>query len=573
MSSWLSLLVLPAQAYSTSQAYSAPHGFAAKANSVLAKGNIFPDSYFDWIPEFVGASLPGAEAKSLTTTLTSPCWANVTALTVLSGSEVTIHFDAQKPKRSLLCHDFYLLMTNEKYEHHEIILGGKSTATLKDLTAREIADIQAAGVRIFHFAGSEADVLASVAETALLFTGVMSGPAVKDDEALRNIKWLTDYMGGTSGAALDPHFGEVRNASLSDLTPFINEDDIADGDMFCILRLDGLDPLINWGTGGSCGHTVMAMRLGTPPVLHVVESQAKGAYWPKDFVQRNSWADWVANAKAADYNVLWLPLSPASRKAFDAEKAREAFETKYEGLLYGYPNMLWGWFDKGDGSNFPAGKAGRPSPLSNALLAAVFSVLDPLLFGKSEAGGADGPAAKPKVPSLWDGAIGQRLGVPPSQIANTSTAALLALARSRNISFGDLMQMPEQDDWEYVLDDSQCGRAAGCTGPAQVCNVFVCKIWKAGGLFDVDFNCGELTPLDTYSMKIFDDAPTQLPPQCRQADPNSDPRYCQILGKYRNGLGKWYNSVAPYAHQRESCPSQAPAYPQRFGNPTVAATC
>jgi len=63
------------------------------------------------------------------------------------------------------------------------------------------------------------------------------------------------------------------------------------------------------------------MALRVDGELCLIEAQAKGAYWPKDFVQRNAFADWIAMAKKADYNVIWLPLSGASRARFNATAA------------------------------------------------------------------------------------------------------------------------------------------------------------------------------------------------------------------------------------------------------------
>lgn len=91
---------------------------------------------------------------------------------------------------------------------------------------------------------------------------------------------------------------------------------IRSGDMFCILRLDGLDPIILWGTGCTevsliaiilyierifamslcltniytihdtgthCGHTVVAVWYEEE--LYILESQVKSNYWPKDLIQ------------------------------------------------------------------------------------------------------------------------------------------------------------------------------------------------------------------------------------------------------------------------------------------------
>lgn len=318
------------------------------------------------------------------------------------------------------------------------------------------------------------------------------------------------------------------------------------------------------------GHNVMALTVDGE--LCIVEAQSKGGYWPKDFVQRNALADWIAMAKRADYNVIWLPLSSTSRARFNATEAEATFKAEYgmtcslllapcfllisngqpgiklapcsclpEGLLYGFPNMLWGWFDSAD-RNFPP-------PLDIHLVTTLFSMVDPLL-----------QTLTPTTPSLWNGAIAQRLGLEPSR--NHTTAGLLNIARrTKNLTFGDLLAMPERDHWQYPLTDSTCGRKAGCTGPAQVCNVFVCKMWKAGGLFDADFECGEQVPLDTYQMALYDSAP-QLSERCKRADPMNK-HYCQILGDYRMDLPH-FNSVPPFAGMRESCPSQAPDYPLRF---------
>lgn len=92
-------------------------------------------------------------------------------------------------------------------------------------------------------------------------------------------------------------------------------------------------------------------------------------------------------------------------------------------------------------------------------------------------------------------------------------------------------------------------------------------MWQAGIFGDLadEINCGELTPLDTYEMAIFQDTPSpaQFPPECALADPDGDKRYCQILGAYRNALPH-FNSVPPFAHMREHCPSKAPDYTERF---------
>lgn len=53
----------------------------------------------------------------------------------------------------------------------------------------------------------------------------------------------------------------------------------------------------------------------------------------------------------------------------------------------------------------------------------------------------------------------------------------------------------EQDGWMY--NTTRYGKPA--MGPSMVCCVFVCNMWKAGGVFsniDNDFQCAELTNWD-----------------------------------------------------------------------------
>lgn len=85
--------------------------------------------------------------------------------------------------------------------------------------------------------------------------------------------------------------------------------------------------------------------------------------------------------------------------------------------------------------------------------------------------------------------------------------------------------MPEQDDYIYPGAE---GEYPG--GKVSVCNVFVCRMWKAAGLLgDLDIQCAEFTPLDNVQLKIFDE--NYDPPQeCKTADPMNT-KFCQIMGK------------------------------------------
>ncbi len=52
----------------------------------------------------------------------------------------------------------------------------------------------------------------------------------------------------------------------------LQEDFIQTGDLFLVLRLDGIDPIIMYGTGSHVGHSCMAMRFEDDGELYIVES-------------------------------------------------------------------------------------------------------------------------------------------------------------------------------------------------------------------------------------------------------------------------------------------------------------
>ena len=79
---------------------------------------------------------------------------------------------------------------------------------------------------------------------------------------------------------------------------------------------------------------------------------------------------------------------------------------------------------------------------SACTLVLTYQVFDPLLTR----------AMGSSIPSLWNGALAHRIGLPltPSQGTGAlSTSTLLARARALYLSYGDLLRMPEQDAWSY----------------------------------------------------------------------------------------------------------------------------
>eukprot|EP00960_Hanusia_phi_P057269 763519-Hanusia_phi.AAC.3 len=89
------------------------------------------------------------------------------------------------------------------------------------------------------------------------------------------------------------------------------------------------------------------------------------------------------------------------------------------------------------------------------------------------------------------------------------------MAQSKGLSFGKLMSLPEQDDWVYPGVKDPKGGWKYRPGPSVVCDVLVCRLWKAGGLLPSSVNCAEFTPFDLYELDLFLQDASSLPPGCK----------------------------------------------------------
>lgn len=136
------------------------------------------------------------------------------------------------------------------------------------------------------------------------------------------------------------------------------------------------------------------------------------------------------------------------------------------------------------------------------------------------------------------------------------TPDLFQLASQRGLDMLDVAAMVELDEWRY--NTTRYGKPA--EGPSNVCCVWVCSVWKAGGLLPEPVQCTEQTNYDDYSLTIIDPSP-DVPEQCKTVDDNP---LCQLGGRYRlilNGM----SARAPYPGMGQTCPSQGPNYTRPAG--------
>ncbi|CAL5392899.1 unnamed protein product [Camellia sinensis] len=114
--------------------------------------------------------------------------------------------------------------------------------------------------------------------------------------------------------------------------------------------------------------------------------------------------------------------------------------------------------------------------------------------------------------------------------------------------------IPEQDNWIYS------------DGKSTSCVIFILEMYKEAGLFDPIANSIQVTEFtikDAYTLKFFENNSSRLPKWCNDADTVKLP-LCQIQGKYRMEF-PGYNTIDPYPHMNERCPSLPPKYSRPKG--------
>ncbi len=116
---------------------------------------------------------------------------------------------------------------------------------------------------------------------------------------------------------------------------------------------------------------------------------------------------------------------------------------------------------------------------------------------------------------------------------------LVATVIDKNVTFEELMTIPEEDTWNYLNPND---------GPvAYSSSSFVASVYRAAGLFDdnISINAAEFTVRDIYELKFFETNNKNIRPRaCQEADPHVS--YCQLTGEYRINLGPTFSTIKPY---------------------------
>lgn len=483
-------------------------------------------SYWGFLPKFVDRVFP----NRTTVTWSSRCWQQITASTVKSNGGWVLQVKVSKAKH-VLCNEIFGFFTGAHFRvgSFPAPIGGTKTFTFdsEKLTESQIWDVDTLGIRVFTFQENPLATVRNILETALLFVPDQTR-GVESYFAKRNVEFLRNYVGASLKPRKDPG-GLLLNAS-----------DIRSGDFLGVLRLDGLDPMLAWGMGSHTGHTAVA--IWEHGQLYVAESTINSSYWPTNGIQRTPYQQWIEQARAAGYSTVHAPLKEEYRSTFD-ESAANAFFHKYEGLEYGYHAMLTGWIDTLR-NNYPCKPPyDTPEYEKQCLTWEFIEVAVPIITRYI-------PTLEKPFLLTWN------QHVTGSSFSNLSATALYREARSKGMELGKIPAVPEPDGILYPSVFNNGTRAASI---AMVCDVFVCSMWKAGGVFkaiDNDFSCIEQTNVDVYDLNVLE-APSARKDTCVHADPENP--LCQLTGVYGLELPK-LGTRPMYRHMQESCPTEPPLY-------------
>lgn len=491
-------------------------GSLVKEVKLTSEASEFP--YFRWFPIYVTSIIPDGPVV----TWSNQCFQSCSGKAVTNpDGTYTLSFDFENAA-SLICSDFYLFGTVEGFKTETYFFKGTQTLSwtvASNAVASELWDVKNKGFRVFRFLDGSVDTLSSLWSTAELF-GPELTKSVSDASAAQNIDFLAKYSG----------FKMYPRGTFE--VP-INESLIHSGDFFGVIRLDGLDPLLGWAMGSPTGHTTVAVHIDGK--LNVCESTTKDSYWPTNGVQCTPYATWIQQAKDASYNLVWAPLTPEKRAQFNETAALE-FINSVLGNDYGYYTILYGWIDTLQ-DNYPCLPPDYSACLRWEHVELLFAYMDRLV---------------PSVGNMLFGqALNNRLGT-----SGLSAPDLFYDAAQKGIPMAAVPTIPESDSFRYTMTHNN---GSVISASSQVCCVFVCNVWKHGGLFaeiDNQLNCGELTNWDDSSLAFFDRAPR--PQVCVDNDPvNTN---CQLEGEFTLELGSDYNTKKPYPHMAEKCPSLPPLY-------------
>ena len=228
---------------------------------------------------------------------------------------------------------------------------------------------------------------------------------------------------------------------------------------------------MGWATGSTTGHTFVAQWMNEK--LYMCESTTPA-------VQCTVYNDFMDSHRHSS-QIVWAPLKKEYRDIYNETAAEEFFHT-VEGIDYGFRTLLYGWMDD-EILNLPCLP---PDFSSNCGTWSYFETSLAEIDRKTSFG-----------EMIWNPGIAKRLNVSDQ----LRTSELYMIAAEQGLDMVDVFRVPEQDSWLY--NTTRYGEPF--VGKDMVCDVFVCNMWKAAGLFgsmEQEINCGEMVNWDVVSYSV-----------------------------------------------------------------------
>ena len=451
-----------------------------------------------------------------------------------------VHFTVPLPSK-LICSDAYVIGT--KYATRPLNIGTIDHLTKKmhlniSYLPGEYADVVQNGLQIMvKPCGAGIGSIQSILATVNLFYNQNATQIRQANEKFLIYRKVYDKF--------------VKRATPKIVTA-IDKKLLRSGDNLQVVKLDGLDTLIAFGTGGRTGHTALVVWNRNHTELFVCESTDAspfGAYWPPPYgIIKTPFDQWFQQAVAASFVVDILPLSPQAAKEWNTDAYWKWFE-QVQGMPYGYHVMLYSFLDTFN----PA--RNMPKPLNDQSINFILPYLDRLV-------GNDNKAIGSNMYSLIGEGLNHRLNTTcvGTHMQNCLSDVLVA----RNLSYSEATSIPELDEWKYDGD-----LAHNFTGNySMMCSAFVANSYKVGlggsSVLAIEFNSHEFTPKDVYQLGIFDTTGERFNTEsCPNAnlvvDSDGKGNYCQMVGEFELVL-PGFNSIPPYSHMNDHCSAQWPDY-------------
>ena len=428
--------------------------------------------YYGFIPSRLGTVYPNSEIQ-----LHNDCWKNITV--GLYDNQLSIQ---SFNKKSLLCMSTIILGTHYHLRDEHMLFPTHNTYTLTD---QEILDSSLYGVGIYQLNGSLIETLDNLYLTWSLFEG--------NKMEQYNVNFLKEKMNLT----LDK----------PTLYPIPKSSELKSGDCIFIRVLDGLDPLIMWGTGSHVGH--VAVFLNTKDGPYIFESTDVNpfgkAYWPPPYgFIKTPYNKWIKQAQAANFEAVVVKIQDKFSEMID-DNLDNILEwwSKNEGTGYGYPNFIWGWVDTIN-CNFP-------KPLDSHLFTLTVSFLDRY------------DMLTYNITQMIVDPLNKRLETYYGLNETLTWNGMLDWSYMTNTTLWYLGILPEKDNWLYENKFSR------------VCNTLILTLFKLVGIVPESIQVTEFTPKDFYQLKIWDNM-------------------FQILGKYQINLSG-FNTIDFYTEMNQKCPT------------------